>query len=210
MGRESQYLSSLSSTPVGRTLGRILEPCLQGWNRLVIRLRTRRAVDRTVTSSGVPVITGTANVSIARRVRLHADLYFETRGQGSIAIGESTVVCRGARIVSHAQIRIGRGVFVGEFALLRDLEDPLGLFEPGTLGNRWAAPILIGDEVWIGPGVTIMPGVTLGDGAVVGANAVVVQNVPPGLVVAGIPARPCRSVSAKDYQNQLRGAQRFG
>ena len=109
MGRESQYLSSLSSTPLGRTLGRILEPCLQGWNRLVIRLRTRRTIDRSVTTFGVPMITGTANVSIARCVRLQGDLYFETRGQGSIVIGESTVVCRGARIVSHAQIQLEVG-----------------------------------------------------------------------------------------------------
>jgi acetyltransferase-like isoleucine patch superfamily enzyme len=41
----------------------------------------------------------------------------------------------------------------------------------------------------IGMGATILPGVTIGAGAIVGAGAVVSASVPPGAVVAGVPAR---------------------
>lgn len=52
-----------------------------------------------------------------------------------------------------------------------------------------AAPIVIGQDVWIGMGAIILPGVTLGDGSIVGAGAVVTSDVPPGAVVSGVPAR---------------------
>ena len=36
---------------------------------------------------------------------------------------------------------------------------------------------------------TVMPGVTIGKNAVVGAHSFVNKDVPPGAVVAGVPAR---------------------
>jgi len=40
----------------------------------------------------------------------------------------------------------------------------------------------------------VLPGVTVGEGSVVGAGAVVVDDVEPGTVAAGVPARPIRKV----------------
>jgi putative colanic acid biosynthesis acetyltransferase WcaF len=50
-------------------------------------------------------------------------------------------------------------------------------------------PITIGHGVWIAAGAFIGPTVTVGDNCVVGARAVVMKDVPPGMVVAGNPAR---------------------
>jgi phosphonate metabolism protein (transferase hexapeptide repeat family) len=55
---------------------------------------------------------------------------------------------------------------------------------------RRAQMAWIGNDTWLGHGAIIMPGVRVGDGAVVGSGAVVTHDVPPYMVVAGVPARP--------------------
>ena len=52
-----------------------------------------------------------------------------------------------------------------------------------------AAPLTIGDRVWIGSNAIILTGVNIGEGAVVCAGCVVTKDVEPYAVVAGIPAR---------------------
>lgn len=47
----------------------------------------------------------------------------------------------------------------------------------------------LGDDVTIGSGAKIIGGVLLGNGSRVGANAVVLDDIPPGALVVGIPAR---------------------
>lgn len=47
----------------------------------------------------------------------------------------------------------------------------------------------------IGANSTVLPGVTIGRGALIGAGSVVAEDVPEGMVVAGVPARIKRRVS---------------
>lgn len=55
-------------------------------------------------------------------------------------------------------------------------------------------PVRIGARVWIGAGARILPGVTIGDGAIVAAGAVVTRDVAPRTIVAGVPARPIKTL----------------
>ena len=45
-------------------------------------------------------------------------------------------------------------------------------------------------------GATITPGVTVGENAVVAAGSVVTKDVPDNTVVAGVPAKVIKSLSA--------------
>jgi lipopolysaccharide O-acetyltransferase len=52
-----------------------------------------------------------------------------------------------------------------------------------------AAPIHIGNKVWIGEGAMILPGVSIGDGAIIGAGAIVSKDIPAYSIAAGNPAK---------------------
>lgn len=56
------------------------------------------------------------------------------------------------------------------------------------------APVTVGSNVFLGSGVLILPGVTIGDDVVVGARSVVTRDLPSGVVAAGAPAKPLRTL----------------
>lgn len=50
-------------------------------------------------------------------------------------------------------------------------------------------PIVLQNNVWIGAGVIVLPGVSVGENSIVAAGSVVNHDVPPNVIVAGIPAK---------------------
>ena len=60
---------------------------------------------------------------------------------------------------------------------------------------------IIGDGAFIGSDTMLVAPVTIGEQAVTGAGSVVKHNVPPGAVVAGVPARILRSSQPADSSN---------
>lgn len=60
--------------------------------------------------------------------------------------------------------------------------------------NGWQSPTL-GDRVLVYSGAVVRGPIKIGDGASVAANAEVTEDVPPGVVVGGIPARVLRQSS---------------
>ncbi|WP_296426321.1 chloramphenicol acetyltransferase [Yoonia sp.] len=59
--------------------------------------------------------------------------------------------------------------------------------------HRRSRRSVIGHDTWIGHGAQIRPDVTLGHGCVVAGGAIVTKDVPPYMIVAGIPAVPLRA-----------------
>ena len=55
-------------------------------------------------------------------------------------------------------------------------------------GQGYGEDIVIGDGVWVGFGATILTGIKIGNGSVIAAGSVVKDNVPEGVMVAGVPA----------------------
>jgi acetyltransferase-like isoleucine patch superfamily enzyme len=59
--------------------------------------------------------------------------------------------------------------------------------EAGQLEGT-VAPVVLKKGCYLGAGALVLPGVTVGEKAVVAAGAVVTRDVPPNVVVGGVPA----------------------
>lgn len=96
-----------------------------------------------------------------------------------------------------APIRIGAHCFIGPNCGMYTASHPL-LAEERNRGLEKAAPIVIGDNVWIGADVTILPGVTVGSNTVIGAKSVVTKDIPPNVIAVGNPCRVLRPITEQD------------
>jgi sugar O-acyltransferase (sialic acid O-acetyltransferase NeuD family) len=100
---------------------------------------------------------------------------------------------RGAQVfplaVIGADARIGDGALVNTGAVVDHnvvLEDGAVVLPNATLAGR----VRVGRDSTIGAGASVLPDRAIGAEAVVGAGSVVLEDVPDGVRVAGVPARP--------------------
>ena len=63
-------------------------------------------------------------------------------------------------------------------------------------------PILVEKGVDIGANAVILPGVTIGANSIIGAGAVVTQDIPPGVIEFGVPARVIRRRDKDDQETE--------
>ncbi|MEL7007455.1 MAG: sugar O-acetyltransferase [Cyanobacteria bacterium J06648_1] len=63
-------------------------------------------------------------------------------------------------------------------------------------GKELAAPVTIGDNVWLGGGVIVSPGVTIGSNVSIGAGSVVTKDIPDNIVAVGNPCRAIKTVES--------------
>ena len=92
------------------------------------------------------------------------------------SVGDGTMIDMGAILGGRATV--GKNCHVGAGAVLA------GVIEPAS-----AKPVIVEDNVLIGANAVVIEGVHIGENSVVAAGAVVIEDVPPGKVVAGCPAR---------------------
>jgi maltose O-acetyltransferase len=109
------------------------------------------------------------------------------------SIGDRFYANTGCVVLDSAPVTIGDRVLFGPAVQLLTATHSVET-EPRAQGLEYAAPIAIGDDVWLGGGAIVLPGVTIGDRAVVGAGSVVTRDVPADTVVAGNPARVIRTL----------------
>jgi len=183
--------------------------------RLMLKMDGTAAIERNVRLRFASLIR------LGNGCYLDENVYIHACPQG-VEIGANTLVMHGSvlhvynfRDLPHAFIHIGRDSLVGEYSVIRGqggvtigdrvytspmtqiiavnhvFSDPERPFiEQGIT----AEGIVIEDDVWLGSACVVTDGVRVGKGAVVAAGSVVTKDVPAHTVVAGVPAKPIRTV----------------
>ncbi len=99
-----------------------------------------------------------------------------------IEIGDNVTLVGNCRFITHDD----------SVRILRDKDPDISL----------AAPIKIGNNVFVGMDCIILPGVVIGDNVIVGAGSTVSKDIPSNSVAAGVPAKVIKTLD--EYFNQAR------
>jgi maltose O-acetyltransferase len=119
-------------------------------------------------------------------------------------IGVNTFINVNCVFLDSAEIHIGANGLIGPGVQLLTAFHPLHARdritrdwtpESGTSPFRTqAAPIRIGNNVWLGAGTLVMPGVTIGDDTTIGAGSIVTGDIPARVLAFGQPCRVQREL----------------
>lgn len=101
-------------------------------------------------------------------------------GSARVGLG-STLAYGGISLVVHKDAVIGCGVLIGQGITL-------GAKEGYASSDSLLAPT-VENNCYLAAGCRIIGGIRVGENSIVATNAVVLADVPPGSVVAGVPAR---------------------
>jgi len=169
----ARALGWLTSVPYRLRRGVHIEPGLQGNGRLRISGPGRVMLDADVNAWS------------------HAEVnrLITTRPEAVIRIGRRARL-NGCTIIAAERVEVGADCVLGSCEIRDHLpysESPVDRQRPGR-----AQAVVIEDNVWIGGQVSVLPGVRIGRDTVVGIHAVVFDDIPPGVIVGGNPAKVLR------------------
>lgn len=118
-----------------------------------------------------------------------------------VEIQRGAKVGRRVKVSSHSFIcegvEVEDCVFIGHGVTFINDRYPRATNAGGELQSKqdWkVVPTIVRRGASIGSGATIMCGVEIGQDAIVGAGSVVIDDVPPGTIVVGNPARVLRKI----------------
>lgn len=141
-------------------------------------------------------------------VNYHGPLYGPVKLQANrpgaeIIVGEGTRL-NACTLAAWKRIAIGRRCLVAANTAFLDAHghstEDIDCFRRSTTKDS-PEPVEIEDHVWIGLNCLICKGVRIGRGSIVGAGSVVTRSVPAFTVVAGVPARPLRSITPPEHSD---------
>jgi acetyltransferase-like isoleucine patch superfamily enzyme len=179
------------------------------WYERNRRLRRRWRINRHAARGGFfirhPVEGEVLEALDSGRLKVGADTLFEpgcwlTLGpEARIEIGQGCFLNRETMLAALERIEIGDHVMFANGCFVGDADHA---YDDPDVPITWQGfvprgPVRIGDNVWFGVNCVVTGGVEIGDRAVIGANSVVTQDIPPGVIAAGAPAKVIREIEFK-------------
>ncbi len=144
---------------------------------------------------------GTENrgIQLGARVYVGRNTILYTKN-GNITIGDDVNISSNCQVFSSNEVVIGSSTVIGAYSYLLSG----GGYDPSRSAPRFAeqdgfltkGPLSIGENCWLGAGVIVLDAASLGAHCVAAAGAVVTHSVPPDTLVAGVPAKPLKSLAA--------------
>jgi acetyltransferase-like isoleucine patch superfamily enzyme len=112
---------------------------------------------------------------------------------GDITLGDHVNIGFHCEIFSASSVTVGNHGLFAAYTYLVGGGHEFESTEQAVIDQpRTSKGIALGVNVWLGAGVKVLDGVTIGNNVVVGAGAVVTEDLPDGVVAAGLPARVLR------------------
>ena len=110
-----------------------------------------------------------------------------------ISAGDNLYINYDCTILDCNQVQLGNNVLLAPKVQIYTAYHPTDP-ELRLSGKELAAPVTLGDNVWLGGGVIICPGVSIGSNATIGAGSVVTQDIPDNVIAVGNPCRVMKTV----------------
>ena len=128
---------------------------------------------------------------IGKRVVLHNARFFNTyrRGFAGWSVGDECLFDLADSIEMQDQVTLAERVLILTHTNVGYHDHPLQKHFPASVG-----PVVLEKGCYLGAQCVILPGVRVGRGSFVAAGAVVTEDVPEGVLAAGVPARVIRKL----------------
>lgn len=163
MRHEAAVRSGIAQLEAGTDAGRNWDPVAAGKPKRGRMRSLKLALRRGLMTLRRGYYVRVFGMDIADSAWFSLKVHFDFTHPRGVHIGPESYVAFGAVILTHDMTR-------GVYAHTR-----------------------IGARCFIGAHSIILPGLTIGNGSIVGAGSVVTEDVPPGVIVAGNPAKVIRS-----------------
>lgn len=151
------------------------------------------------------------NISIGNNVSILGDIDLRNREEGKIFIEDNVTIERDCRFVSarNGTLSIGEGSVVTAFAIFNGGSDIL-IGKQCIIGPRTSinanehvfvkdkpireqgfihAPVIIEDDCWLATNISVNKGIRIRKGSIIASNAVVTKDTEEYSINAGIPAK---------------------
>lgn len=132
------------------------------------------------------------NIHLGNRVSIGDNtLFFTEVDHGECHLADDVVINRRCQLDFSGGLYIGSGCVVSEEV---EIETHSHGYDPHAEPS--CSALTVGSNVWIGFRSIILPQVkSIGDNSIISAGAVVTHDVPPNVIVAGVPARVVKSIT---------------